>query len=57
MMQVLSSTWALMLGMMLLMLGNGIQSTLLGVRGVPGTPARLAEHCTGPNRSVLTDIL
>ncbi|WP_428925530.1 MFS transporter [Marinibacterium sp. SX1] len=33
MMQVLSSTWALMLGMMLLMVGNGIQSTLLGVRG------------------------
>ncbi|MAC81276.1 MAG: MFS transporter [Rhodobacteraceae bacterium] len=31
--QVLSSAWALMLGMMFLMLGNGIQSTLLGVRG------------------------
>ncbi|MBB93923.1 MAG: MFS transporter [Rhodobacteraceae bacterium] len=33
MIQVLSSAWPLMLGMMLLMLGNGIQSTLLGVRG------------------------
>ncbi|MGR3803906.1 MFS transporter [Marinibacterium profundimaris] len=33
MIKVISSTWALMLGMMLLMLGNGIQSTLLGVRG------------------------
>ncbi|MCW1954304.1 MFS transporter [uncultured Lentibacter sp.] len=33
MLQVLSSSWALMLGMMLLMVGNGLQGTLLGVRG------------------------
>lgn len=30
---VLKNTWALMLGMLLLMLGNGLQGTLLGVRG------------------------
>jgi len=33
MLQVLGSAWALLLGMMLLMLGNGLQGTLLGVRG------------------------
>ncbi|MFK7995140.1 MAG: MFS transporter [Granulosicoccus sp.] len=33
MLSVLKQTWALMLGMMLLMLGNGLQGTLLGVRG------------------------
>jgi MFS family permease len=33
MFQVLSSAWALLLGMMLLMVGNGMQGTLLGVRG------------------------
>lgn len=33
MIQVLSSAWALLLGMMLLMVGNGLQGTLLGVRG------------------------
>lgn len=33
MIQVLSSAWALLLGMMLLMVGNGMQGTLLGVRG------------------------
>ena len=33
MLQVLSSSWALLLGMMLLMVGNGLQGTLLGVRG------------------------
>lgn len=31
--QVLSSSWALLLGVMLLMVGNGLQGTLLGVRG------------------------
>lgn len=31
--QVLSSSWALLLGIMLLMVGNGIQGTLLGIRG------------------------
>ena len=33
MLQVLISSWALLLGMMLLMVGNGLQGTLLGVRG------------------------
>lgn len=33
MLQVLSSAWALLLGVGLLMLGNGLQGTLLGVRG------------------------
>lgn len=30
---VLRGTWALLLGLLLLMLGNGLQATLLGVRG------------------------
>ncbi|MDA8584657.1 MFS transporter [Rhodobacteraceae bacterium] len=33
MLQVLGSTWALMLGMFLLMVGNGLQGSLIGVRG------------------------
>jgi len=33
MFKVLGSAWALLLGIMLLMLGNGLQGTLLGVRG------------------------
>ncbi|MGC1504830.1 MAG: MFS transporter [Sulfitobacter sp.] len=33
MIQVLSSAWALLLGMGLLMVGNGMQGTLLGIRG------------------------
>ncbi len=33
MVSVFKDTWALMLGMLLLMLGNGLQGTLLGVRG------------------------
>ena len=33
MFSVLTNSWALLLGMMLLMLGNGLQGTLLGVRG------------------------
>lgn len=33
MFSVLSNSWALLLGMMLLMLGNGLQGSLLGVRG------------------------
>ncbi|WP_226780907.1 MFS transporter [Oceaniglobus trochenteri] len=33
MIQVLRSSWALLLGMSLLMLGNGLQGTLLGIRG------------------------
>ena len=33
MINVLRSAWALLLGMMLLQVGNGMQSTLLGIRG------------------------
>ena len=33
MLTVLQNSWALLLGMMLLMLGNGMQGTLLGIRG------------------------
>jgi len=33
MFQVLSSSWALLLGMFMLMIGNGLQGTLLGIRG------------------------
>ena len=33
MIQVLSSAWALLLGIGLLMIGNGMQGTLLGIRG------------------------
>ncbi len=33
MFQVLGTSWALLLGLMLLMVGNGIQGTLLGIRG------------------------
>jgi MFS family permease len=33
MVQVLASAWALFLGLMLLMVGNGVQGTLLGIRG------------------------
>ncbi|MEZ5779344.1 MAG: MFS transporter [Paracoccaceae bacterium] len=33
MLTVLRSSWALLLGMLLLMLGNGMQGTLLGIRG------------------------
>ncbi|ATI42015.1 MFS transporter [Pacificitalea manganoxidans] len=33
MIQVLVSTWALLLGILLLLVGNGVQGTLLGVRG------------------------
>lgn len=33
MLTVLRNSWALLLGVMLLMLGNGIQGTLLGIRG------------------------
>lgn len=33
MIETLNRSWALLLGMMLLMVGNGIQGTLLGIRG------------------------
>ena len=33
MIQVLGASWALFLGLLLLMLGNGMQGTLLGIRG------------------------
>ena len=33
MLKVIASTWPLLLGVMLLMLGNGMQGSLLGIRG------------------------
>ena len=33
MLRVLSSTWALLLGVLLLMIGNGLQASLIGIRG------------------------
>lgn len=33
MLKVLGATWPLLLGMLMLMLGNGLQGTLLGIRG------------------------
>ncbi|RYH12376.1 MFS transporter [Tropicimonas sp. IMCC6043] len=33
MLQVISATWALLIGILLLMVGNGVQGTLLGIRG------------------------
>lgn len=33
MLKVLANSWALLLGMALLMMGNGVQATLMGVRG------------------------
>ena len=33
MLQVLASTWALLFGILLLLVGNGLQGTLLGIRG------------------------
>ncbi|MEE9389276.1 MAG: MFS transporter [Paracoccaceae bacterium] len=33
MLQVLKTSWALLLGILLLMVGNGLQGTLLGIRG------------------------
>jgi MFS family permease len=33
MLKVLASSWALLLGLMMLMLGNGMQGSLLGIRG------------------------
>ncbi len=33
MLQVISGSWALFLGMFMLMIGNGLQGTLLGIRG------------------------
>ena len=31
--QVFKSAWALLLGMLLLMIGNGLQGSLMGIRG------------------------
>ena len=33
MLKVLGSTWALLLGILLLMVGNGLQGSLIGIRG------------------------
>lgn len=39
MLQVIRSTWPLLLGILLLMVGNGMQGTLLGIRGaIEGIP-------------------
>ncbi|MCW1933312.1 MFS transporter [Pararhodobacter zhoushanensis] len=46
MIKVFSSTWALLLGLMLLMLGNGMQGTLLGIRGA-------IEHFTTTQMSIV----
>jgi MFS family permease len=41
MLTVLKSSWALLLGMLLLLLGNGLQTTVLGIRGaIEGYDAR-----------------
>ena len=41
MLGVLRVTWPLLLGVLLLMVGNGMQGTLLGIRGqIEGIPAR-----------------
>jgi MFS family permease len=46
---VLRNSWALLLGMFLLMLGNGVQGTLLGIRGsIEGfTPSAMAIIMSG----------
>ncbi|MCE2749351.1 MAG: MFS transporter, partial [Rhodobacter sp.] len=36
MLKVLVTTWPLLLGVMLLMVGNGMQGSLLGIRGTAG---------------------
>ena len=42
MLTVVRSSWPLLLGIMLLMVGNGMQGTLLGVRGgIEGIPTSL----------------
>jgi len=46
MLKVLASTWALLFGLMLLMLGNGMQGTLLGIRGA-------IEHFTTTQMSIV----
>ena len=33
MLKVLAQSWPLLLGVMLLMVGNGVQGSLLGIRG------------------------
>ncbi len=33
MLQVLGSAWALLIGIFLLMIGNGLQGSLIGIRG------------------------
>ncbi len=39
MISVLRTTWPLLLGILLLMVGNGMQGTLLGIRGgIEGIP-------------------
>ena len=48
MFQVLSRSWALLIGMMLLMVGNGLQGTLLGRAGRDRRIFHLRDvHCDG----------
>lgn len=49
MIQVLSSIWALLIGIVIIMLGNGMQFTLIGLRGdIEGfSPAQLAIITSG----------
>ncbi|NNE88565.1 MAG: MFS transporter [Silicimonas sp.] len=47
MFEVLKSSWALLLGILLLMLGNGLQSSLIGIRGA------IEEFSTG-NLAIIT---
>ena len=47
MLRVLSGTWALLLGVLLLMIGNGLQGSLIGIRGS-------IEQFSTPELSIIT---
>ena len=45
MIYLLRNAWALLLGMLLLMIGNGVQGTLLGIRGsIEGFPPDVMSY-------------
>ena len=45
MLYLLRNAWALLLGMLLLMVGNGVQGTLLGIRGsIEGFPPDVMSY-------------
>ena len=44
MFKTLSGVWALLLGILLIMLGNGMQFTLIGLRGVSDGAADLHHY-------------